>query len=78
MVTAGGLVFIAAATDNLFRAIDIRTGCTVWQDVLPAGGQANPMSYEVNGVQYVAIAATGHAFMETGNSDAIIVYKLKK
>jgi len=78
VVTAGGLVFIGAATDNLFRAIDIRTGRTLWQDVLPAGGQANPISYEVNGEQYVLIAATGHAFMETGNSDAIIAYKLRK
>lgn len=78
VVTAGGLVFIAAATDNLFRAIDIRSGKTLWQDVLPAGGQANPISYEVNGEQYVLIAATGHAFMETGNSDAIIAYKLRK
>lgn len=78
VVTAGGLVFIGAATDNLFRAIDIKTGRTVWQDVLPAGGQANPMSYEINGEQYVVIAATGHAFMETGNSDQIIAYKLRK
>ena len=78
VITAGGLVFIGAATDNLFRAIDIKTGKTVWTDVLPAGGQANPIAYEVNGEQYILIAATGHAFMETGNSDAIIAYKLKK
>jgi len=71
-------VFIGAATDNLFRAIDIRTGKTVWTDVLPAGGQANPIAYENNGEQYILIAATGHAFMETGNSDAIIAYKLRK
>lgn len=78
VVTKGGLVFIGAATDNLFRAIDIRTGKTLWQDALPAGGQANPMTYEVNGEQYVLISATGHAFMETGNSDAVIAYKLRK
>lgn len=78
VVTAGGLVFIGAATDNLFRAIDIKTGKTLWQDVLPAGGQANPMTYAMNGEQYVLIAATGHAFMETGNSDAIIAYKLRR
>lgn len=78
VVTAGGLVFIAAATDNLFRAIDIKTGKTVWTDVLPAGGQANPMAYAIHGEEYVLIAATGHAFMETGNSDAIIAYKLRK
>ena len=76
VVTAGGLIFIAAATDNLFRAIDIETGETVWQDVLPAGGQANPISYEVDGQQYVLIAATGHHFMETPIGDYIIAYRL--
>ena len=45
-MTAGGLIFIAAATDDLIRAIDIKTGKTVWKDVLPAGGQATPMTYE--------------------------------
>src|SRR5690606_2362206 len=35
VITAGGLVFIAAATDNLIRAIDLRTGKTLWSDVLP-------------------------------------------
>ena len=76
MVTAGGLIFIAAATDNLFRAIDIETGETVWSDVLPAGGQANPIAYEVDGKQYVMIAATGHHFMETPIGDYLIAYAL--
>ena len=76
VVTAGGLVFIAAATDNLIRAIDLKTGKTVWQDVLPAGGQATPMTYEVNGRQYVAIMAGGHHFMETPIGDAVIAYAL--
>lgn len=39
VVTAGGLVFMAAATDNLIRAIDIKTGKTIWTDRLPAGGK---------------------------------------
>ncbi|WP_353474018.1 pyrroloquinoline quinone-dependent dehydrogenase [Salipiger sp. H15] len=77
VLTASGLIFIGAATDNLFRAIDIETGETLWTDVLPAGGQANPISYEVDGTQYVLIAAGGHHFMETGVSDAIIAYRLK-
>lgn len=76
VVTAGGLVFIAAATDNLFRAIDTATGETLWSDVLPAGGQANPITYEVDGRQYVMIAATGHHFMETGVGDWMIAYAL--
>ncbi len=75
-VTAGGLIFIAATTDNQIRAIDIRTGKTVWQDTLPAGGQATPMVYEQNGKEYLVIMAGGHHFMETPEGDALIAYAL--
>ena len=75
-LSAGGLIFIAAATDNLIRAIDIETGETVWQDVLPAGGQANPMIYEANGRQFLVIMAGGHHFMETPRGDHVIAYAL--
>ncbi len=78
VVTAGGLVFIAAATDGLFRAIDIETGETVWQDTLPAGGQATPMTYEVGGRQYVVIMTGGHHFMETPVGDEVIAYALPR
>jgi quinoprotein glucose dehydrogenase len=76
VVTAGGLVFIAAATDNLFRAIDIETGETLWSTVLPAGGQANPITYEVDGRQYVMVTAMGHHFMETPVGDEVIAWAL--
>jgi len=76
VVTAGGLVFVAAATDNLVRAIDIRTGKTLWQDTLPAGGQATPSVYEMGGKQYLAIMAGGHHFMETPIGDALVAYAL--
>jgi quinoprotein glucose dehydrogenase len=76
VVTAGGLIFIAATTDNLFRALDIETGKTVWKDKLPAGGQATPMTYEVNGRQYVVIMAGGHHFMETPIGDELIAYAI--
>ena len=75
-LTASGLIFIAAATDDLIRAIDIETGETVWQDTLPAGGQANPMVYEINGRQYVVIIAGGHHFMQTPVGDYVIAYAL--
>jgi quinoprotein glucose dehydrogenase len=75
-VTAGGLVFIAAATDNLIRAIDVETGATLWQDLLPAGGQATPMVYEIGGRQYLVIMAGGHHFMETPPGDYVIAYAL--
>lgn len=76
VVTAGGLIFIAAATDDLIRAIDLKTGKTVWKDVLPAGGQATPMTYEFGGRQYLVIMAGGHHFMETPIGDAVIAYAL--
>jgi quinoprotein glucose dehydrogenase len=76
VVTASGLVFIAAATDDLIRAIDIETGKTVWSDVLPAGGQATPMIYEQGGRQHLVIMAGGHHFMETRNGDYVIAYAL--
>ena len=75
-VTAGGIIFIAAATDNLIRALDIRTGETLWQDTLPAGGQAGPMVYEAKGRQYLVIMAGGHHFMETPIGDEVIAYAL--
>lgn len=76
VVTAGGLIFIAAATDDLIRAIDIETGRTVWSDALPAGGQANPMIYEHGGREYLVIMAGGHHFMETPEGDYVIAYAL--
>lgn len=78
VVTAGGLVFIAATTDNLIRAIDLKTGETVWSDVLPAGGQATPMTFEAGGRQYVAIMAGGHHFMETPIGDELVAYALPR
>jgi quinoprotein glucose dehydrogenase len=76
VVTAGGLIFVAAATDDLIRAIDIKTGKTVWEDKLPAGGQATPVTYMEDGRQYVVIMAGGHHFMETPIGDELIAYAL--
>ncbi len=75
-VTASGLIFIAASTDNLIKAIDLVTGETVWRDVLPAGGQATPMTYEHDGRQYVVIMAGGHHFMQTPIGDSLVAYAL--
>ena len=76
VITSTGLVFIAAATDDLFRAIDIETGETLWQTDLPAGGQANPFAFEVSGRHYVGLAAGGHHFMETPVGDYVTVWAL--
>lgn len=76
VVTAGGVIFIAAATDDLIRAVDLKTGKTLWSDVLPGGGQATPMTYEVGGRQYLVIMAGGHHFMQTRIGDALVAYAL--
>ncbi|WEK46582.1 MAG: membrane-bound PQQ-dependent dehydrogenase, glucose/quinate/shikimate family [Candidatus Andeanibacterium colombiense] len=78
VVTASGLIFIAAATDNLIRAVDLASGKTLWTDTLPAGGQATPMVYEANGREYLVIVAGGHHFMETPIGDEVIAYALPK
>lgn len=76
VVTASGLFFIGAATDDLFRAVDVQTGKELWQVELPAGGQATPMTYEAGGKQIVVINAGGHDFMETPIGDYFIAYAL--
>jgi len=60
VVTAGGLLFIGATNyDKVFRALDKTTGKVLWQTTLPAAGNATPSTYEVNGRQYIVIAAGG-------------------
>jgi quinoprotein glucose dehydrogenase len=76
VTTASGLIFIAAATDDLIRAIDERTGKVVWSAPLPAGGQATPMIYQQNGREYLVIFAGGHHFMETPEGDSLVAYAL--
>ena len=59
IVTAGGLVFIGASQDEKFRAFDKTTGKILWEYQLPFGGYATPSTYEVDGKQYIVIAAGG-------------------
>jgi quinoprotein glucose dehydrogenase len=67
MVTAGGLVFVGAATDNRFRAFDSKTGKELWASQLTRQGNAVPMTYQAkNGKQYVAVTA----------SDTVVVFAL--
>lgn len=78
MITAGGLVFIAAAQDDYLRAFDIQTGRELWKGRLPAGGQATPMSFVStrNGKQYVVIAAGGHQYLQTTRGDHVVAFGL--
>jgi quinoprotein glucose dehydrogenase len=59
IVTDGGLVFISATRDEKIRAFNKRTGEVVWNYSLPAAGFATPITYELNGKQFIVIAAGG-------------------
>ncbi|MEX0778590.1 MAG: pyrroloquinoline quinone-dependent dehydrogenase [Balneolales bacterium] len=76
IVTAGGLVFIAAAEDEKFRAFDKQTGEILWEHTLPAGGHASPSTYQIAGKQYIVIPAAGGSRVGTTKSDAYIVFAL--
>ena len=76
MLTASGVAFMSAATDDNFRAYDLASGKVLWDVRIPAGGQATPMTYEVNGKQYVVISAGGHGSFGTKMGDYIVAYAL--
>lgn len=76
IVTAGGLIFIAASRDEKFRAIDKKTGKTLWEYQLPAGGYATPATYEVDGQQFVVIAAGGGGMQATRTGDYFFAFSL--
>jgi quinoprotein glucose dehydrogenase len=76
IATAGGLVFTAASMDNYLRAFDSDTGRELWKFELPAGGQATPMTYRVDGRQYLVIAAGGHGKLGTKLGDYVVAFTL--
>ncbi len=75
IVTAGGLVFIAATQDAMFRALDTQAGKVLWSAALPAPGFATPATYAVRGRQYVVIAAGGGK-LGTRSSDTYVAFTL--
>ncbi len=76
LMTAGGVAFLTSTTDYYIRAYDVTNGQQLWEDRLPAGGQSTPMSYAVDGKQYVVTAAGGHGSFGTKIGDYVIAYAL--
>ena len=77
IVTAGGVVFIAATLDRTLHAYDIETGRELWRGALPASGKATPMSYRLaSGEQYVVIAAGGGDVW--GKGDHVVAFRLPR
>ncbi len=74
IVTAGGLIFIAATNfDHKIRAFDKDTGKLLWEATLPFAGNATPITYEVNGRQFVVIGAGGTSMNPRGPTGGVYV-----
>lgn len=76
IATAGGLVFIASTRDEKLHAFDSASGKILWEGTLPAGGYACPSTYQVNGKQYVVIAAGGGGKIGTRKGDTFEAFAL--
>lgn len=75
VVTAGGLVFIAATKDAKLRAFDRDTGKILWSADLPAPGFATPATYAIGGRQYIVVAAGGTK-LGTKKADSYLAFAL--
>jgi quinoprotein glucose dehydrogenase len=76
IVTAGGVAFLTGTMDDYIRAFDVQNGSLLWQDRLPAGGQSTPMTYAVDGRQYVVTVDGGHGSFGTRLGDYVRAYAL--
>jgi quinoprotein glucose dehydrogenase len=76
IVTAGGVVFIGATMDHFLRAFDIETGRELWRGALPGGARATPMTYQLDGRQYVVISAGGNE--DWGKGDSVVAFALPR
>jgi quinoprotein glucose dehydrogenase len=76
IITAGGLLFIGATQDDSFRAFSLVTGEELWSAKLPTGAFAMPMTYEIDGRQFVVIASGGHPFIYQFPGDYLTAFAL--
>ena len=76
IVTATGLIFIAASADRRMRAFDIADGKELWAHEMPTSGNSVPMSYTSGGRQFVVVAAGGHFTSPSPPGDYVIAYAL--
>jgi len=75
VVTASGIVFIAATMDSKIRAFELATGKELWQADLPAPAFSTPAIYEANGRQYIVVACGGGK-LGTEPGDAYVTFRL--
>ncbi len=76
LLTAGGLVFIGYTLDRKLRAFDTQSGAVLWSAELPASANSVPVSYEINGKQYIVVPAGGHSMFAPELGDAVMAFTL--
>ena len=75
LATAGGLVFTGEG-NGYFDAFNAQTGKLLWRYEAGAGVNAPPITYAVNGRQFVAVAAGGNSIFGYKTGDELIVFSL--
>ena len=75
LATAGGVVF-TGSSDKQLLAFDARTGRKLWSYKTDAAINAPPISYAVDGKQYIAVAVTGSQTLDTPRGDEMIAFAL--
>jgi alcohol dehydrogenase (cytochrome c) len=76
LATAGDVVFVGQGTGT-FDAFDARTGELLWQFNTGVGVHGGPVTYTVDGVQYIAVAAGGNHVLNTPRGDNLYVFALR-
>lgn len=75
LATAGGVVF-TGTKDKHFLAFDAKSGAQLWSYTANGGVNAPPISYAIDGKQYVAVAAGGNYQINAPRSDELLVFTL--
>jgi quinoprotein glucose dehydrogenase len=78
LLTGGRLTFIAATMEERLRAFDTNTGEELWAGDLPASAQASPMTYAMDGRQFIVVAAGGHSILGTKRGDYLVAFALPR
>ncbi len=73
IATAGGLTFVGSTADSYLRAFETATGKELWAVKTPSAAHATPMTYAVDGKQYVVVAAGSHMFINAATIDDYLV-----
>ena len=76
LLTASGLIVIGGAAEHVLRIFDVSSGAELWHQDLPAAPIATPMSYELDGEQYLVIAAGGYDNLDLERGDYVLAFKL--